>query len=145
LDGEEELSSDRRSAAGVAGIYVCRALRDDAYRQRDLSREQGRLSDALEKGPEAAKPAVFPGRRTITRPHETKPKYGGTSMTHRALIATATLAAALMLPLAAAQAFDESKYPDWSGAWRRLAVPGVTGQPGYDQTKRLGRGQQAPL
>src|SRR5712671_6662937 len=66
-------------------------------------------------------------------------------MTHRALIATAALAAALTLPLAAAQAFDESKYPDWSGAWRRLAVPGVTGQPGYDQTKRLGRGQQAPL
>ena len=66
-------------------------------------------------------------------------------MTHRALIAMAALAAALTLPLAAAQAFDESKYPDWSGAWRRIAVPGVTGQPGYDQTKRLGRGQQAPL
>src|ERR1700704_3670140 len=66
-------------------------------------------------------------------------------MSYRALVATAALAAALTLPLAAAQAFDESKYPDWSGAWRRLAVPGVTGQPGYDQTKRLGRGQQAPL
>ena len=66
-------------------------------------------------------------------------------MSHRALIAMAALAAALTLPLAAAQAFDESKYPDWSGAWRRIAVPGVTGQPGYDQTKRLGRGQQAPL
>src|SRR5258705_13200263 len=66
-------------------------------------------------------------------------------MTHRALIAMAALAAALTLPLAAAQVFDESKYPDWSGAWRRIATPGVTGQPGYDQTKRLGRGQQAPL
>jgi len=66
-------------------------------------------------------------------------------MPYRALIATATLAAALTLPLAAAQAFDESKYPDWSGAWRRIPVPGVTGQPGYDPTKRLGRGQQAPL
>src|SRR4029450_4454353 len=66
-------------------------------------------------------------------------------MSYRALIATAALAAALTLPLAAAQAFDESKYPDWSGAWRRIAVPGVTGQPGYDQTKRLGRAQQAPL
>ena len=66
-------------------------------------------------------------------------------MSYRALIATAALAAALTLPLAAAQAFDESKYPDWSGAWRRIATPGVTGQPGYDQTKRLGRGQQAPL
>jgi hypothetical protein len=66
-------------------------------------------------------------------------------MSYRALIATATLAAALTLPLAAAQAFDESKYPDWSGAWRRIPVPGVTGQPGYDPTKRLGRAQQAPL
>jgi hypothetical protein len=66
-------------------------------------------------------------------------------MSYRALIATAALAAALTLPLAAAQAFDESKYPDWSGAWRRITVPGVTGQPGYDPTKRLGRAQQAPL
>src|SRR5262245_55442402 len=66
-------------------------------------------------------------------------------MPYRALIGTAALAAALTLPLAAAQAFDETKYPDWSGAWRRIAVPGVTGQPGYDQTKRLGRAQQAPL
>src|SRR4029450_8795841 len=66
-------------------------------------------------------------------------------MSDRALIATATLAAALTLPPAAAQAFDESKYPDWSGAWRRIPVPGVTGQPGYDPTKRLGRAQQAPL
>jgi hypothetical protein len=66
-------------------------------------------------------------------------------MPYRALIATAALAAALTLPLSAAQAFDESKYPDWSGAWRRIPVPGVTGQPGYDPTKRLGRAQQAPL
>jgi hypothetical protein len=66
-------------------------------------------------------------------------------MSYRALIATTALAAALTLPLAAAQAFDESKYPDWSGAWRRIPVPGVTGQPGYDPTKRLGRAQQAPL
>jgi hypothetical protein len=66
-------------------------------------------------------------------------------MPHRALIATAALAAALTLPLAGAQAFDESKYPDWGGAWHRIPVPGVTGQPGYDPTKRLGRAQQAPL
>jgi len=66
-------------------------------------------------------------------------------MPYRALIATAALAAALALPVSAAQAFDDSKYPDWSGAWRRIPVPGVTGQPGYDPTKRLGRAQQAPL
>src|SRR4030095_7533157 len=66
-------------------------------------------------------------------------------MPYRALIATAALAAALTLALADAQAFDESKYPDWSGAWRRIPVPGVTGQPGYDQNTRLGPPQQAPL
>src|SRR5260370_39046466 len=44
-----------------------------------------------------------------------------------------------------ALAFDESKYPDWKGAWRRVAVPGVVGQPSYDPTKRGGRGQGAPL
>src|SRR5262249_7616203 len=66
-------------------------------------------------------------------------------MSHQALIGTVALAAALAVALADAQAFDESKYPDWSGAWRRIPVPGVTGQPGYDQTKRLGPPQQAPL
>src|SRR5215468_2265942 len=66
-------------------------------------------------------------------------------MPYRALIATAALAAALALPVSAAQAFDDSKYPDWSGAWRRIPVPGVTGQPAYDPTKRLGKAQQAPL
>ena len=44
-----------------------------------------------------------------------------------------------------AQAFDQTKYPDWSGGWRRIPVQGVTGQPGYDQTKRLGPAQNAPL
>ena len=66
-------------------------------------------------------------------------------MLHRSLIGTAALAATLALAVADAQAFDQSKYPDWSGAWRRIPTPGVTGQPGYDQTKRLGPTQQAPL
>jgi len=42
---------------------------------------------------------------------------------------------------AAAQIPDLSKYPDWSGQWRR--PPGVGIQ--FDQSKPLGRGQQAPL
>ena len=50
-----------------------------------------------------------------------------------------------LMAAADAQAFDQAKYPDWAGAWRRIPVPGVTGQPGYDQTKRLGPAQQAPL
>jgi hypothetical protein len=40
-----------------------------------------------------------------------------------------------------AAAFDESKYPDWSGQWTR--PPGVGFQ--WDQTRPMGRGQQAPL
>src|SRR5712664_2822963 len=47
--------------------------------------------------------------------------------------------------LGGALAFDESTYPDWKGAWRRVAVPGVVGQPSYDPTKRGGQAQQAPM
>jgi len=56
-------------------------------------------------------------------------------------IGALALAAALSLTIDAAQAFDESKYPDFSGQWRR--PPGIGIQ--WDQTKPLGRGQQAPL
>jgi hypothetical protein len=62
-------------------------------------------------------------------------------MLNRSAIAALTLAAALALPIAGARAFDESKYPDFSGQWRR--PPGVAIQ--WDQTKPLGRGQEAPL
>ncbi len=43
--------------------------------------------------------------------------------------------------VAQAFAFDETKYPDWSGQW--LRPPGVGFQ--WDQTQPPGRGQQAPL
>ena len=66
-------------------------------------------------------------------------------MRYRSLIGTVALAAGLITAVADAQAFDQTKYPDWTGVWRRIPVPGVTGQPGYDQTKRLGPAQQAPL
>ncbi len=59
----------------------------------------------------------------------------------RGSIGAMTVAAALALPMAGAAAFDESKYPDFSGQWRR--PPGIGIQ--WDQTKPLGRGQQAPL
>jgi hypothetical protein len=49
---------------------------------------------------------------------------------------------ALALSLVATAAFaQDSKYPDWSGQWKRPA--GVGGQ--FDLTKPPGRGQQAPL
>ncbi len=66
-------------------------------------------------------------------------------MLYRSLIGTVALAAGLVAAVVDAHAFDQAKYPDWTGAWRRIPVPGVTGQPGYDQTKRLGPAQQAPL
>ena len=40
----------------------------------------------------------------------------------RSLIATFALVTALLVP-AAVEAFDEAKYPDWKGQWRR-AEPG---------------------
>ena len=63
----------------------------------------------------------------------------------RSAIGAATLAASLCITFAGAFAFDESKYPDWKGAWRRVAVPGVVGQPSYDPTRRGGQAQEAPL
>jgi hypothetical protein len=44
-------------------------------------------------------------------------------MAYRSWIATMTLAAGLCLSTAGAQAFDESKYPDWKGQWNRPNAP----------------------
>ncbi|MEA2989527.1 MAG: hypothetical protein QOG83_2238 [Alphaproteobacteria bacterium] len=66
-------------------------------------------------------------------------------MPYRSLVGTTVVAAALIATLAAAQAFDQSKYPDLKGQWVRGRVAGVTGQPSYDPTKSQGRAQQAPL
>jgi hypothetical protein len=52
---------------------------------------------------------------------------------------------ALATLTSSAQAFDETKYPDLTGQWRRRVVPGLGGQPSHDQTKPWGFGQQAPL
>jgi hypothetical protein len=52
------------------------------------------------------------------------------------------LATALLTACAGARAFDESKYPDWSGQWIKLPDGGP---PRYDPSKPDGRGQQAPL
>jgi hypothetical protein len=56
-------------------------------------------------------------------------------------IASIALVAALMMPAPGAWAFDESKYPDWSGQWSRVPDGGP---PRYDTTKPL-RAQQAPM
>src|SRR5258708_10947153 len=60
---------------------------------------------------------------------------------HRNPIAGLALASALLMAMAGGQAFDETKYPDWSGQWRK--PQGIGNQ--WDQTKPPGRAQQAPL
>jgi hypothetical protein len=54
------------------------------------------------------------------------------------------LVAAMVSP-ARAEIFDYSKYPDLKGQWDRFVVPGLPGQPSFDQTRPWGKGQQAPL
>ena len=51
------------------------------------------------------------------------------------------LTAALMMAVSPAAAFDETKYPDLSGQWRK--PPGIGNQ--WDQTKPLGLAQKPPL
>src|SRR5437763_399319 len=62
-------------------------------------------------------------------------------MMYRSSIGALALGAALLATMAGAPAFDESKYPDWSGQWKK--PPGIGNQ--WDQTKRPARAQQAPL
>jgi len=66
-------------------------------------------------------------------------------MLPRNSIGAIVMTAALLTALSGAQAFDDAKYPDLKGQWNRYVVPGVAGQPSFDQTKPWGKGQQAPL
>ena len=63
-------------------------------------------------------------------------------MAFQGTIGSIAVAAALLMAVGGAQAFDESKYPDWSGQWRRVPDGGP---PRYDPSKPNGRGQEAPL
>jgi len=65
-------------------------------------------------------------------------------MHYRGSIAALAMVAALT-GATAALAFDETKYPNLKGQWRRAAVPGMTGQPSYDPGKPDGLAQGAPL
>ena len=67
-------------------------------------------------------------------------------MLYRSSIAALALSA-LLTTLTATSAFADTKYPDWSRQWDRDRTrphPGG-GQPPFDPTKPVGRGQQAPL
>jgi hypothetical protein len=57
----------------------------------------------------------------------------------------AIVLAALSVSTASGQIVDYSKYPDLKGQWNRVAVPGLFGQPSFDQSKPWGFGQEAPL
>jgi hypothetical protein len=59
----------------------------------------------------------------------------------RSLIPVAASAVVLGAAITVAQAFDESKYPDFAGQWRRPA--GIANQ--YDISKPRGPGEEPPL
>jgi hypothetical protein len=69
----------------------------------------------------------------------------GENMLCRNAISTIAVAGMLVAGLTAARAFDDSKYPDLSGQWLGVRIPGVGGQPAFDPSKPWGLGQQAPL
>jgi hypothetical protein len=62
-------------------------------------------------------------------------------MLYRTSIGAVALVAAMISAMCGAAAFDETKYPDWSGQWTRPR--GLATQ--WDQDKPAGLGQQAPL
>jgi len=58
-----------------------------------------------------------------------------------AAITTTAITMALAMVVGGAWAHDESKYPDWSGQWKR--PPGIANQ--FDTSKAPRKGQQPPL
>ena len=67
-------------------------------------------------------------------------------MRARSLIGAMAFLAGLLLTMGSAAAYDESKYPDFNGQWRRAgAVPGPLRGSGFDPSKPFGREQKPPL
>jgi hypothetical protein len=68
-------------------------------------------------------------------------------MIYKSPIGFIVLAAAMCLTIAGAQAFDESKYPDWKGQWSRLQTlrDRASPNPSFDPNKFQGLAQEAPL
>ena len=62
-------------------------------------------------------------------------------MTGRTTVSALATAAALLATSAIAQAFDDAKYPDLSGAWERTGGAA----PRFDTSKPRGLPQKAPL
>jgi hypothetical protein len=61
-------------------------------------------------------------------------------MPERSAVGAAALAAAMLIAATAAQAHDETKYPDFGGQWSR-----GSGSAAWDQSRPGGRRQQPPL
>ncbi len=68
-------------------------------------------------------------------------------MCFRNSIGATALAAALMMTIGGAAAFDDSKYPDLKGQWRRVGRAVQSDRIGapFDPSKPFGRGEEAPL
>jgi hypothetical protein len=68
-------------------------------------------------------------------------------MCFRNSIGATVLAAALMMTIGGAAAFDDTKYPDLKGQWRRVARAVQSDRIGapFDPSKPFGRGEEAPL
>jgi hypothetical protein len=68
-------------------------------------------------------------------------------MIHRRSIGFIALTLAMCLAVAGAQAFDETKYPDWKGQWGRLQTlrDKASPNPSFDPNKFQGLAQEAPL
>ena len=64
-------------------------------------------------------------------------------MRYRVRRGAMALAAAFVVTISGAAAFDSAKYPDWKGQWLRRG--GITNQATWDPDKPWGPGQQAPL
>jgi hypothetical protein len=65
-------------------------------------------------------------------------------MRYRWSFGAVSLAIFLCSSLVGARAFDDGKYPDFSGQWLRVNL-GKGGQVSFDPTKAWGLGQEAPL
>ena len=65
-------------------------------------------------------------------------------MLYRNSLATGVLTAALCMTFVAAQAWDDSRYPNLMGQWVRVGPAGFNGTR-FDPSKPPGRGQEAPL
>src|SRR5205807_7701070 len=102
-----------------------------------------RLADAVQEGSGATQSEIFQAAVEMNvRVGRCRPKKREDRMLNRNSICIAAMVTALFVAGSATAAFDESKYPDWSGQWRR----GEPGPPRYDPSKRgTGFGQEAPL